>query len=142
MEFIFSVLLLLAIGYVVVRIIGDILKGVVIISLVLLASYFFTGSFPEVGNWLKKVSEKRPYIGKFVSFLKPGGGLEIVGVSRDENGYLLIAVKNDGYSSKKISNVYVDGKKVTVLNPQVIEPGTTKILKLKWKGIYRNIELS
>jgi hypothetical protein len=140
----FGILILGAVIYVSMKVIGNVLYGAVIVGLILLASYLIIGSIPD----LKQV----PLIGAYVPDLSWVGGqisttgdvinvlknvvyaLRIIGVGRSSSGSLLITVANAGTTDLHGFRVMVDGQEARVLNSpkSPLRSGESTVIEAGW----------
>ncbi len=144
LEILFAVALLATVVYVVVRIIGNITIGAVLVLIVFLASYLLMGSFPKLGDV--------PVIGQFIGQFIPTTGkaiaviknfahsIEIIGTSRTSDGNLLVTVANTGKLDVSNFTAYVDGQTVNILNNKdSLKSGSVVVFELDWTEDFNSI---
>lgn len=144
---IIGVIILFIIVYVSLKVFKNLIFGVVMIGLVLFASFLIFGSLPD----LKSV----PLIGQFLPTLPGTTGeaiaiiknvfysIDILSVDRDSQNYLLITVINTGRLSVSDFRVLVDGQPTDILNkptdPLTSGQGTT--IQANWKKEFTKVEI-
>jgi len=127
LQAVFGIIILVILIFTSIKIIGSLFKGLLLIGLTLLASYLIFGSLPSLSSI--------PFSGSF-------NKLKIVGVSRDTNNSLLVAVNNVGFSETKISKVLVNNQEVQIINGiEKIDPHKTDILQVNWNQDFNTIEI-
>jgi len=143
---IFGLLILAVTVYVSLKVLGNVLYGVVMIALIFLASYLIVGSFPS----LKEV----PFIGGYIPDLPDFSGLtsqtgsaiavvrnllynlKILSLARASNGNLLVSVANAGQMELSNFSVYVDSQPAQIVNKpkDPLKSGESTMIELAWKS--------
>jgi hypothetical protein len=145
-----AILLVVAV-FLVTRIFKSIIEGLILIAIVILACYFIFGSLPNLGNIPLIGGLIQKFIPKFPSSLEEvivkikgvAYSLDILGVSRDSENNLLITITNTGKLDLSEFKVYVDNKKVEILNEpkELLKSGKTLVLQVDWKEDFSKIEV-
>ena len=143
-SWVFTLAVIIIIGYVIFRILSDIAKGLALFLIVLIAYFIAFKSIPNFSQF--------PIVGKYISSLKSPTGvlsqikslvyrLKIIPGGRASNDNLLIIVKNDGFMPLSNFSVLIDNKRVNITNRinKPLMPGASTILEVNWKKSYRNI---
>jgi len=125
--------------FLVIKAIGNIFKGVVLIFIAFLIYYLFssslqtlTPSLQPIGNFLRAPIDKLK--GIFYN-------IEIVTTSRSKEG-LAIVIRNTGILPLSNLSVKIDGKDVRITSGiSVLFPRQTGIIEVDWKGTYNKIEV-
>lgn len=148
---IFGLLILAVVVYIALRVLGNVLYGVVLIALIFFASFLIIGSFPD----LKQV----PIIGDFIpdlpdfSSLSSATGnvinvvrgllynLKILSVGRSSAGNLLVTVANAGRLELSGFNVSVDNKAAGIANApkSPLKSGESTVIEATWTAGFSNI---
>ena len=140
-----GILILAIVVYIALKVLKNIVIGVALIALVLVASFIIFGSFPSLSDV--------PFLGQFLpqTPTTPGEAiialrdvlyhLDIVGYSRDSQNSLLVAVMNTGKASLTGMKVYVDNATVGILNPvaQTLPSKDAEIIQTNWTGPFSSI---
>lgn len=140
-----GIALLLIVIYIALKILKNIVFGIILIGLALFASFLIFGSIPNLRDI--------PFIGKLLPVIPTTPGevviavknilynVDILGYSRDSQGNLLIAVMNTGKSSVSNFTVYVDNQKTNILNPikPTLNSKTVEIIQTDWKSSFSSI---
>lgn len=144
-------ILLLAVAVVfLLRLLKNFLEAVLVIGLILLASYFLFGSLPSlksiplIGPWLEKIIPSVPTSieGIILKVKNIAYSIKIMGISRDSEGNLLVIVSNDGKMKVSGFKAYVDNKEVAILNEvKELDSGETVALQLDWKEDFSKVEV-
>lgn len=148
---IIGVVLLIFAIFLVIRIFKSIIEGIILIAMVVLACYFIFGSLPSIenipfiGGLIQKFIPKFPTsIEEVIVKIKGVAySLDILGVSRDSENNLLITVINTGKLDLSEFKVYVDNKRVEILNEQKqpLKSGKALVLQVNWKEDFSKIEV-
>jgi hypothetical protein len=148
---IIGVVLLIFAIFLVIRIFKSIIEGIILIAMVVLACYFIFGSLPSIGNipFIGGLIQK--FIPKFPTSIEEvivkikgvAYSLDILSVSRDSENNLLITVINTGKLDLSEFKVYVDNKRVEILNEQKqpLKSGKALVLQVNWKEDFSKIEV-
>ena len=143
----FGIIIILVVIYIAFKILKNIIIGVIIMGLVMVASYLIIGSFPKLGGI--------PIIGRFLPELPTSTGeaiaymrnvfyhLDILAVTRDINNNLLVTIANTGKLAVSGLSVYVDGNPVEILNQpkDPLLPKEATIIQVSWSGEYEQITI-
>lgn len=141
LEFIFALIIIGVVVYIAFKILHNITIVLLIIFLVLFASFLIFGELPN----LKSI----PVIGKYL----PSGGnaiatiknvlnsIEILGVFRDSQGNLLVTVANTGKLEAKNFTVMVDNKTVGILNnpKDPLKSGQVAVIQTDWTANFTSV---
>jgi len=139
---IFSFAIIAVIVYILVRIIGDIIKGTILLLFIFLIYLAFFHSFSSL--------RELPFIGSFIGSFTDGLDainqilykLNIVAVSRSPTGNLLLTMQNTGILPLSNFTVYVDGKDTRIINmKEVLYPRETETIEVNWKEPFRNLTI-
>ncbi len=142
---IIGLILLAIIVFTVIRVVKDVLLGLVLIGLTLLAAFLILGfvpsirSIPIIGPLLPKIPTSLTgaieWIWRFFRNLK------IIDVSRDAENKLLITVSNIGRLQLSGFKVYVDNKTTKIVNKpkDPLKPGETTTLQTGWSKDFSEI---
>ena len=138
-EAILGILIVGALIFILIKAVGNILKGIFLIFLAFLIYYLFSSSiqsvFPSlqpIGNFLKTPIDKVKSI--FYN-------IEIVAATQSKES-LIIVVKNNGLLPLRDFNVRIDGKDAKVIsNISVLLPKQVGVIEVDWKGNYSKIEV-
>lgn len=131
-----GVIILAIIIYIVFRVLGSIALGLGLILIVFIASYLIFGSFPD----LREI----PIVGKYIPQLPTTTGeviaivrnvfysLKVLDVSKDTDNRLLVVIANTGRMKLSGFKVFVDGKRVDILNipEDPLDSGKVTVLQL------------
>jgi len=142
---IIGVALLLIVIYIALKILKNIVFGIILIGLALFASFLIFGSIPN----LREI----PFIGKLLPTIPTTPGevviavknilynIDILGYSRDSQSNLLIAVMNTGKSSVSNFTIYVDNEKANILNSikPTLSSKAVEIIQTDWKSSFSSI---
>ncbi|MDI6806794.1 MAG: hypothetical protein QMD14_03190 [Candidatus Aenigmarchaeota archaeon] len=144
-----AVLLILAV-FLIVRIFKSIIEGVILIAVVVLACYFIFGGLPDLAKIPLIGPAIQKFIPKFPTSLEEiivgikgvAYSIDILGISRDAADNLLITVTNTGKATLSDFKVYVDNKRVDILNEvKDLSSGETTVLQVDWKEVFSKIEV-
>jgi hypothetical protein len=142
---IFGIIILVIVVYIGIRIFKNMIVGILLIVLVLIASFLIIGSFPDL--------QSIPLVGKYLPKIPSTSGeairaiknifysMEIVSITRDNQNNLLITVANTGRLSLSNFQVFVDGDAVSIANrpKDPLKPGETTVLQVDWRGSFNKI---
>ena len=152
--FIIGIILLIIVVYISLKVLQNVVVGVVLIALVLFASYLIFGSIPSlkdipiIGSYLEGFISKYfpPKIpsstGEIIAIVKNVlYKIEILSVERDSNSNLLITVVNTGKLEVSGFKVFVDGKEAKILNEpkDPLKSKEVTVLQVDWKANYSKI---
>jgi hypothetical protein len=127
---IIGIILLLVIIYVALKIFKNILLGVALVTAVVFASFLIFGSLPD----LRTI----PIIGGFIpdlsGILESLYKIEVIAVSKDVQGNLLITVSNTGKLDVTRFKVSIDGQSARIVNSpkDPLKPGETTVIQAEW----------
>jgi len=142
---IIGVIILAIVIFVVIRIVKNVLIGIALIGLILLASFLILGSTPSlrsipvIGPRLPRVPSS---LGEAVSIIKKiFYEIEILDVSRDSKNQILITIKNTGRMKASDFSVFIDNKTVEITNKpeDPLELGEITTIQTDWKKDYSEI---
>jgi hypothetical protein len=138
-EAILGILIIGALIFLLIKAVGNILKGIFLIFLAFLIYYIFSSSIQSlvpnlqtIGNFLMAPIDKVKSI--FYN-------IEIVAATQSKEG-LVIVVRNNGLLPLTNLNVKIDGKDAKVIsNISVLLPKQVGVIEVDWKGNYSKIEV-
>jgi len=138
-ETILGILIVGVLIFILIKAVGNILKGIFLIFLAFLIYYLFSSSIQSlapslqpIGNFLKTPIDKVKSI--FYN-------IEIVAATQSKE-ILIIVVKNNGLLPLGDFNVRIDGKDAKVIsNISVLLPKQVGVIEVDWKGNYSKIEV-
>jgi hypothetical protein len=138
-EAILGILIVGALIFILIKAVGNILKGIFLIFLAFLIYYLFSSSIQSlvpslqpIGNFLKTPIDKVKSI--FYN-------IEIVAVTQSKED-LVIVVRNSGLLPLTTLNVKIDGKDAKVINNiSILLPKQVGVVEVDWKGNYYKIEV-
>jgi hypothetical protein len=138
-ETILGILIVGVLIFVLIKAVGNILRGIFLIFLAFIIYYLFSSSiqslapsFQPIGNFLKTPIDKVRSI--FYN-------IEIVAVTQSKES-LIIVVKNNGLLPLRDFDVRIDGKDAKVINNiSILLPKKVGVIEIDWKGNYSKIEV-
>jgi hypothetical protein len=141
---IFGILILLIAVYIGIKILKNIIVGVILIALVLIASFLIFGSLPNlreipfIGQFLPSISTPQDIILAIKNILY---NIEIVDVSRDSQNNLLIAIANTGKLEVSQIEVFVDNQTVSIINSpkDPLKSGEITLIQTNWNQSFSEI---
>jgi len=142
---IIGIIILAVVIFVVIRIVKNVLIGLALICLILLASFLILGSVPSlrsipiIGPRLPRVPSS---LGEVISIIrKIFYEIKILDVSRDSTNQILITVKNTGRMRASNFTVFIDNKTVEITNKpeDPLESGEMTTVQTNWKKDYSEI---
>jgi hypothetical protein len=141
---IFGILILLTAVYIGIKILKNIIVGVILIALVLIASFLIFGSLPNlreipfIGQFLPSISTPQDIILAIKNILY---NIEIVDVSRDSQNNLLIAIANTGKLEVSQIKVFVDNQTVSIINSpkDPLKSGEITLIQTNWNQSFSEI---
>jgi len=142
---IIGIIILAIVIFVAVRIVKNVLIGVALIALILLASFLILGSVPSlrtipiIGPRLPRVPSS---LGEVISIIREiFYEIEILDVSRDSEDQILITVKNTGRLKASNFTVSIDNKTAEITNKpeDPLESGEITTIQTDWKRTYSEI---
>jgi hypothetical protein len=141
---IFGILILLIAVYIGIKILKNIIVGVILIALVLIASFLIFGSLPNlreipfIGQFLPSISTPQDIILAIKNILY---NIEIVDVSRDSQNNLLIAIANTGKLEVSQIKVFVDNQTVSIINSpkDPLKSGEITLIQTNWNQSFSEI---
>jgi len=140
---VFGLVIFAIVLVVVFKILKEILVGLVLVLLVVVAStlvlgYFDASSIPFIGSWIPKFSNTSIVVIVKNMLYK----MEILSVARDADNNLLISVTNTGTLGLSGFNVTVDGNAVGIKNKVLpLKSGQTTILQTDWNKDFTKIQV-
>jgi hypothetical protein len=122
----------------------NIIVGVILIALVLIASFLIFGSLPNlreipfIGQFLPSISTPQDIILAIKNILY---NIEIVDVSRDSQNNLLIAIANTGKLEVSQIKVFVDNQTVSIINSpkDPLKSGEITLIQTNWNQSFSEI---
>jgi len=142
---IIGIIILAIMIFVVIRIVKDVLIGVALIGLILLASFLILGSIPNLGA-IPVIGPRLPRVpsslGEVVSIIKKiFYEIRILDVSRDSDNRVLITIKNTGRLEVSNFSVFVDDKTAKIINrpKDPLNSGEITTLQIDWKNNFSEI---
>ena len=154
LQFLFGVVLLLIIIYISLKILKNIVIGIVLIVLVFFASYLILGSVPTlkdipiIGGYLQNFFERfLPKIsttGEAIGIIKEIlHHIEILNVERDSEQNLLITLANTGKLEVSGFKVFVDENEAKILNKpkDPLKSKEVTVFQVDWKANFSKIEV-
>jgi len=142
---IIGIIILAIVIFVAIRIVKNVLIGVALIALVLLASFLVLGSVPSlrsvpiIGPRLPRVPSS---LGEVIAIIKKiFYEIEILDVSRDSKNQILITIKNTGKLEASNFTVLIDNKTAEIINKpkDPLKPGKMTTIQTDWKKDYSEI---
>jgi len=138
-EAILGILIVGALIFLLIKAVGNILKGIFLIFLAFLIYYIFSSliqplvpNLQPIGNFLMAPIDKVKSI--FYN-------IEIVAATQSKEG-LVIVVKNNGLLPLTNFNVRIDGKDAKVINNiSILLPKQVGVIEVDWTGKYSKIEV-
>jgi len=145
LELLLGLVIIAIIAFVAIRVVGSITLGIVLISIVLIASHFLIGTFPNLKNI--------PLLGQFFTFIPSTTGgfvavineaffrIDIQSTSRDSENNLFIAVENTGAFDVTEFKVIVDNKTASITNKpkDPLKPKEVTTIETDWKDSFTSI---
>ena len=142
---IIGIIILAVVIFVAIRIVKNVLIGLALIALILLASFLIIGSIPN----LRSIPIIGPILPRFPSTLGEVVSIirrifyevEILDVSRDSENRVLITMKNTGRLKVSNFSVYVDNKTAKIMNKpkDPLDSGEMTTIQTDWKKAYSEI---
>jgi hypothetical protein len=141
---VFGILILLIAVYIGIKILKNIIVGVILISLVLIASFLIFGSLPNlreipfIGQFLPSISAPQDIILAIKNILY---NIEVVDVSRDSQNNLLIAIANTGKLEVSQIRVFVDNQTASIINSpkDPLKSGEITLIQTSWNQSFSEI---
>jgi len=140
LEFFFGIALLVIVAYVIFRVIGNVALGTILVLIVFLASYLLLGSFPRLSD-MPIIGKFIPTTGKTIAVIKDlAYSMDIIGVSTNSDGNLLVTIVNTGQLELSNFTAYVDGQQVEILNNKgSLKSGNVIVFELNRKDDFERI---
>jgi len=145
---IIGIVLLAIVGYVSFRVLQNVFLGFVLVGITFVASLLIFGSFPSfrqipvIGGLFPQIPGS---VGDFIVAVRNiFYHIDILGVSRDSDNDLLVAVINSGKLSLSNFNVSVDNHTVQIMNKidNPLPSGKTAVIEVNWKNDFSQIVVS
>jgi len=142
---IIGILILAVVIFVAIRIVKDIVIGIALIGLILLASFLIVGSIPSlrsvpiIGPALPKIPTS---LTEVVSIIKRiFYEIKIIDVSRDSENQVLITIKNTGRFKVSNFSVFVDDTLTKIINKpkDPLNSGEITTIQTDWKNNFNRI---
>lgn len=122
-----GLIILIIVFFTIIKIVGNIIRGFILIGLTLLASFLIFGSLPNFTDL--------PIISEFFK-------LSIIGISRDVENNLLVIVTNRGLSKISDFKFFVNGNETLILNGiDSLSGRETNVFQLDWNKEFDNINI-
>lgn len=142
---IIGILILAVVVYITIRIAKDVIIGIALIGLILLASFLIVGSIPSlrsvpiIGPALPKIPTSLTDIVSTIKRILYD--IKIMDVSRDSENRVLTTIKNTGRLKVSNFSVYIDDKKVNILNKpkDPLNSGEITTIQTDWKNNFNKI---
>jgi hypothetical protein len=142
---IIGILILGVIIYTMLKIVKNVVVGIVLIFFALVAGYLILGSIPSprsipvIGSLFPEIPSEPLSIISYVK--KIFRNIEIADVSRDDENNLLITVVNAGKLQVSNFTVYVDDKKTNIINKpeDPLKPGQITVIQTDWAEDFMKI---
>lgn len=139
-----GIAILLVAIYVGIKILKNIIIGVILIFLVLIASFLIFGSIPNlkeipfIGQFLPSISGPQDVILAIKNILY---SIEIVDVSRDSQNNLLIAIANTGKLEVSQIKVFIDNQTASIVNSpkDPLKSGEITLIQTNWNQSFSEI---
>ncbi len=140
-----GIIILAVVIFVAIRIVKNILLGVALIVIILLASFLILGSIPSlrsipvIGPRLPRVPSS---LGDVISIIKKiFYEIEIIDVSRGSKNQILITIKNTGRMVASNFTVFIDDKKTEITNKpeDPLRSGEITTIQTDWEKDYSEI---
>jgi len=142
---IIGILILAVVIFVVIRIVKNLLIGIALIGLILLASFLILGSVPSLRS-IPIIGPRLPTFpstsGEVVSIIKRiFYEIKILDVSRDAENRILITLKNTGRLKASNFSVFVDNETTKVMNKpkDPLDYGEITTLQTDWEKDFSEI---
>jgi len=142
---IIGILILAIVIFVAIRIVKNVLIGIALIGLILLASFLILGSIPNlrsipiIGPRLPRVPSS---LGEVIGVIrKIFYEIKILDVSRDSKNQILITIKNTGRLKASNFSVFVDNETTKTINKpkDPLNSGEITTIQTDWKKNYSEI---
>lgn len=138
-------IILIIVIFTVIKLVKNVLIGVALIVLTLLAAYLLLGfapsirSIPIIGPLLPEVPTSLS--GMISWIMRYFQNVDIIDVSRDSENKLLVTVENTGRWELSNFTVYVDDKKVNIINKpeDPLKSGEKTTIQVNWEEDFSNI---
>ena len=142
---IFGIIILVIVVFVALRMLENVVVGAVLIGLVFFASFLIFGSWPNL--------KSLPIVGQYIPELPSTTGevitiiknvfysIDIISVTKDNSGNLLVAVANTGKMSVSDLKVLVNGQKVGITNSpkDPLNSGESTIIETDWNSDFTTV---
>ena len=142
---IIGILILAIVIFIAIRIVKNILIGVALMGLILLASFLILGSIPDLRS-IPIIGPRLPRIpsslGEVVAIIKKiFYDIKILDVSRDSKNQILISIKNTGRLKVSNFSVFIDNKTVKIINKpkDPLSTGEITIIQTDWEKNFSEI---
>ncbi len=141
---IIGVLILIIVIYVGIKILKNMIVGIILIILVFIASFLIFGSIPNlreipfIGQFFPSISSPQDVILAIKNILY---NIEIVDVSRDSQNNLLIAIANTGKLEISGIRVFVDNQSASIINTpkDPLKSGEITLIQTNWNQSFSEI---
>ena len=142
---IIGIIILAIVIFVVIRIVKNLLIGVALIALILIASFLILGSIPSLRS-IPIIGPRLPAfpstLGEVVAIIKKiFYEIKILDVSRDSNNQILLTIKNTGRLKASNFSVFVDNKTTKIINEpkDPLDSDEITTLQTDWKKDFSEI---
>jgi hypothetical protein len=145
LELLFGLIIISVVIYIAFRIFQNVAVGIVLVLLVLFASYLILGSLPDItvvpviGGYLSKFPKTT---GDSIATIKNVlYNLDIISLSRDSENNLLITIANTGKIETSKFTVFIDNTTVDIINApkDPLKSGEVTIIQTNWKGDFKDV---
>jgi hypothetical protein len=144
-ELLFGLIIISVVIYIAFRVFQNIAVGIILVLLVLFASYLILGSLPDltvvpvIGGYLSKFPKTT---GESIATIKNVlYNLDIISLSRDSDSNLLITIANTGKVEASKFTVFVDNNTVDIINnpKDPLKSGEVTIIQTNWQGEFKDV---
>jgi hypothetical protein len=141
---IIGLLILAIIVYTMIKIVKNLIVGLVLIFFALIAGYLILGSIPSIRSIpiIGPLLPQTPSSFDIITYIKGiFQNVEISDVSRDAENNLLITVVNPGKLGVSNFTVFVDDNKVNIINKprDLLKSGQTTVIQTDWNKDFTKI---
>jgi len=143
---IIGVLILAIIVYTMIKIVKNVIVGLILIFFTLIAGYLILGSLPNLRSIpiIGPLFPEIPSSFDVVNYIKKiFQNVEIADVSRDAENNLLITVVNAGKLQVSNFTIYVDDNKINIINKpkDPLKSGQITVIQTEWNKDFTKILL-
>lgn len=145
MPLIIGIILIVIVIYVALKILKSIIIGVVLIILVLLASFFIFGSLPSLKD-IPIIGGLFPSIpttpeGVVIAIKNILYSIDVLEVSKDSQGNLLVAIANTGKLDVSGIKIFVDNQTARIINnpKDPLKSGEATVIQTDWNQTFSRV---